>query len=161
MVASERAEPMADIPLTGKMETLSIPYYTRDEAFMAEVDKLKGKPRISDFERYFAEQGESWPHDGENASVPIQVLRIGDVGLAALPSEIFVAIGLEIKHFSPAPYSFVVELANTLASGYTPTADQAERGAYGAKPVLSRWLCADAGRRMADAAQVMLWDMWR
>ena len=47
-------------------------------------------------------------------------------------------------------------LANARASTYVPTTEQAERGAYGAKPILSRWLCSDAGRRMADAALVML-----
>ena len=59
-----------------------------------------------------------------------------------------------------AAHTFVVELANERASTYVPTTNQAERGAYGAKPGLSRWLCADAGRRMADAAQVMLWRLW-
>lgn len=53
------------------------------------------------------------------------------------------------------------ELANARASGYVPTTEQAERGACGAKPILSRWLCGDAGRRMADAAQVMLHALWR
>ena len=83
-------------------------------------------------------------------------MRIGDAALVGLPAEIFVRIGLDIKQWSPAPSTFVVELANGRASTYVPTTDQAERGAYGAKPILSRWLCADAGRRMADAALVML-----
>ena len=160
MHAAERAEPMAQIPLAVAEETLTIPYYTRDESFMAEIAALKAKGDPSDFERYIVEQGEAWPHDGEDATVPVQVMRIGDVGLVGLPAEIFVRIGLEIKHFSPTPHTFVVELANASASTYIPTTDQAERNAYGAKPILSRWLCADAGRRLADAAQVMLWKLW-
>ena len=76
-------------------------------------------------------------------------------------AEIFVRIGLEIKQWSPSEATFVAELANARASTYVPTTDQAERGAYGAKPILSRWLCADAGRRMADAALVMLHRMFR
>ena len=161
MYATERAEPMTSLPLAAMMQTLSIPYYTRDEAFMAEIEALKARPDRTPFERYIVERGESWPYDGKNADVPIQVMRIGDVGLAGLPAEIFVRIGQEIKHFSPAQFTFVVELANARASTYVATTDQAERGAYGAKPILSRWLCSDAGRRMADEAQVMLWKLWK
>ena len=160
MYAAERAEPMTALSLDGRIKTLSIPYYTRDEKLLAELAALRAKAKRSPFEQYTLERGEGWPHDGKNADVPVQVLRIGDMGLAALPAEIFVRIGLGIKHYSPAPATFVVELANARASTYVPTTDQAERGAYGAKPILSRWLCADAGRRLADAAVIMLHQMW-
>jgi hypothetical protein len=160
MYAAERAEPMTALTLDGRIQKLSIPYYTRDKAFMEELAALRAKTKRSPFEEYTLKRGESWPHDGKNAEVPIQVLRIGDIGLVALPAEMFVKIGLEIKGWSPAPSTFVVELANARASTYVPTTDQAERGAYGARPILSRWLCADAGRRMADAAVMMLYQMW-
>ncbi|MBM4032995.1 MAG: hypothetical protein FJ291_14585 [Planctomycetes bacterium] len=156
MLAMERAEPMTSIPLASTIETLAIPYYTRDAKLLAEVAALKKKAKLSPFESYLIERCESWPHDGKNADVPVQAMRIGDIGLIALPAEIFVRIGLDIKHWSPFRQTFAVELANARASTYVPTADQAERGAYGAKPILSRWLCSDAGRRMADAALVML-----
>ena len=160
MYAAERAEPMTDVTLDAHVETLSIPYYTREPEFMAEIAQLKAKPEPSASEKYTIQRVESWPHDGQSADVLVQVMRVGDVGLVGLPAEIFVRIGLEIKHFSPAPFTFVVELANARCSTYVPTTDQAGRGAYGAKPILSRWLCADAGRRMADAAQVELWKLW-
>jgi len=160
MCAAERAEPMTAAFLAAQMETLSIPYYTRDQVFLAEIEGLKAKSELTPFEKYTLDKGESWPYDGKDAKVPVQAVRIGDVGLVGLPAEIFVRVGLEIKRFSPAPFTFVVELANADVSTYVPTTDQAERGAYGAKPVLSRWLCPDAGRRMADAAQEMLWRMW-
>lgn len=160
MYAAERGEPMGDATVAGQIERLAIPYYTRDDKLMAEIAELRAKPDLSASEKYTVERCESWPNDGQNADVPVQAIRIGDVGFVGLPAEIFVKIGLEIKHFSPAPYTSVVELANERSSTYVPTTDQAERGAYGAKPILSRWLCADAGRRMADAAQVMLWRLW-
>ncbi|MEW6755488.1 MAG: neutral/alkaline non-lysosomal ceramidase N-terminal domain-containing protein [Candidatus Latescibacterota bacterium] len=158
--ASERAEPMAAVPLAARWHTLEVPYYTRDASFLAELAELERKPDPTPFERYVVQQGRAWPHDGQLAQVPRQVLRLGDVGVVGLPAEIFVRIGLEIKHYSPAPHTFVVELANASVSTYVPTTDQAERGAYGARPILSRWLCADAGRRLADAAQTMLWEVW-
>jgi len=161
MAAMERAEPMTSIPLDAHVETLAVPYYTRDDALFAEVAALKAREKLGDFERYLIERCESWRHDGQLADVPVQTLRIGPVAIVALPAEIFVRIGLEIKQWSPSEATFVVELANARASTYVPTTDQAERGAYGAKPILSRWLCADAGRRMADAALVMLHRMFR
>jgi hypothetical protein len=88
------------------------------------------------------------------------VLRIGEVGLVAFPAEIFVRIGLEVKQWSAAPRTFVVELANARLSSYVPDPSQAERGAYGAKPVLSRWLDADAGRQMSDAAIRLLHQLF-
>ena len=160
MCATERAEPMGDLQLTSQLDVLSIPYYTRDPAFMAEVQAMKAKAEQSSFEKRLIERTESWPYDAKNADVPVQVMRIGDVGLVALSAEIFVRIGLEIKHFSPAPFTFVVELANARVSSYVPTTDQAERGAYGTQPIVSRWLCADAGRQIADAAVVMLHKLW-
>ncbi|NQT51745.1 hypothetical protein HQ576_06835 [bacterium] len=160
MVAMERAEPMEALPLAAALQIVPIPYYTRDAALLAETAALKAKDSPSDFERYLIQRTESWPHDGQDADVPVQTMRIGRVGLVGLPAEIFVKIGFAIKDFAPSEATFVVELANGRASTYVPTTDQAERGAYGAKPILSRWLCADAGRRMADAAHVMLHQMF-
>ncbi len=159
MYATEKAEPMGNVQLAGEINVLSIPYYTRDATLMAEIEALKAKEQ-GPFEKYLIQRTESWPYDGKNADVLVQAMRIGDIGLIGLPAEIFVRIGLEIKHFSPTPFTFVAELANARASTYVPTTDQAERGAYGAKPILSRWLCTDAGRRMADAATVMLHQFW-
>jgi neutral ceramidase len=159
MVALERAEPMADARLDVLARTLEIPYYTRDAGFMAEVAALKEKADPTHFDRHVITRGESWPHDNQLAQVPVQVMRIGEISLVALPAEIFAGIGLEIKTWSPTPQTFVVELANARVSPYIPTTDQAERGAYGAKPILSRWLAADAGRRLADLSLVMLHEL--
>ncbi len=161
MAAWERGEPLSELRLDGKLEIVPIPYYTRDEKLLAEIEELKKREELHDFDRFLIERTESWEHDGKMADVPVHCLRIGDMAIAALPAEIFARIGLEIKYWSPAEFTMVVELANARVSNYVPTTDQAERGAYGAKPILSRWLCADAGRHMADKAQVMLREMWR
>lgn len=160
MVALERAEPMSDSKLATLTKTLDIPYYTRDTRFLAELDALEQKENLSDAEKYILRLGREWPHDGQTAQVPVQALRIGEVGLVAFPAEIFVRIGLEVKEWSQAPHTFVIELANDRVSTYIPYPDQAERGAYGEKPILSRWLHADAGRYMADAAIQMLHQLF-
>jgi len=160
MVALERAEPMTDPTLAVAAKTLSIPYYTRDAAFFEQLDALEKKGTTDPMEQNVIRRGREWPHDNQMAEVPVQVLRIGGVGLAALPAEIFVRIGFEIKEWSKAPRTFVVELANDRVSSYVPDLDHADRGAYGQKPILSRWLDSGAGRHMADASIQLLYQLF-
>jgi len=162
MVASERAEPTGCGRLAALDRTLEIPYFTRDDAFRAELGRIEAIPPADRayFEQALLDVAATWSHDGEVAQVPLQCLRIGDLALVALPGEVFVRLGLEIKHWSPAAHTMVVELTSGRVCTYIPTTDQAGRGAYGAKPILSRWLVDDAGRRLADAAQVMLCELW-
>ena len=63
-------------------------------------------------------------------SAPVQALRLGDASIVALPGEIFVEFGLNIKQQSPASPQFVVSLANGYI-GYVCT-DKAltEHGGY-------------------------------
>ncbi len=154
--ALEREEPLTDSTLRGEIRMVGIPWYTRTPELMEEVRQLKEKPDLSAQERYQIEAIEAWPHDGRMAQLPLQALRIGTLSLFAIPAQVFVPIALEIKHWSPARQTMVVELANARMSGYIPTANQAERGAYGTRPILSRWLNVDAGRQIADAAFLML-----
>ncbi len=157
--AVEKAEPTHDETLHGMIEVLQIPYYVVEDKLREEVAQLKERGPEGDFERFLIERVGSWPYDGKNADVPVQVLRIGPLAVVGLSGEIFVRWGLTIKAWSPAVYTMVVELAND-SFGYVPTIEQAERGGYGAKPILSRRLHASAGRVMSDAAFVMLNRLW-
>jgi hypothetical protein len=62
-------------------------------------------------------------------AVPVQALRIGGVGVAGLPNEIFCETGLELKRRSPFKPSFVMEIANGYY-GYLPTPGQHKLGGY-------------------------------
>lgn len=61
--------------------------------------------------------------------VPLQALRIGDLGILALPFETFAETGLELKARSPFGETFTIELANG-SYGYLPTPEQHELGGY-------------------------------
>ncbi len=159
VAAIEVAEPMEEIGCGARFDDLQIPYYTRDEELMAEIEAMKKRDDLEYFEQATIKRFEAWEHDGEVADLPVQVMRFGDLMFVGLPGEVFTRWGLEIKHWSPAPWTFVIELAND-SHGYIPSTDQAMRGGYGAKPILSRRLIADAGRRMADGVQVAMWDIW-
>ncbi len=65
----------------------------------------------------------------ETVSVKLQTFRIGDLGVAAIPFEVFTEIGLEIKDRSPFKDTFTIELANG-GYGYLPTPAQHELGGY-------------------------------
>ena len=54
----------------------------------------------------------------------VQALRIGDLGIAAVPGELLVEPGLDLKSRSPFAHTMVIELAND-SIGYIPHA-QAE-----------------------------------
>ncbi len=157
IASTEQAEPLESNTIRAQLDYLDIPYYTRDQAFKAEVREARDKDGGD--KTPLVVQDANWRHDGEIAHVPVQVLRCGPVMIVGLPGEVFTRWGLEIKHWSPAPFTFVVELANGYFQ-YIPTTDQAQRGAYGAKPILSRALEADGGRKLVDRAQVLMWRLW-
>jgi sugar phosphate isomerase/epimerase len=59
----------------------------------------------------------------------IQAFRIGDLGIASIPFEVFTEIGLEIKARSPFKDTFTIELANG-SNGYLPTPKHHDLGGY-------------------------------
>jgi hypothetical protein len=65
------------------------------------------------------------------AEVPLilQTFRIGELGIVAIPCEVFVEIGLELKARSPFKPTFTIELANGY-NGYLPTPAQHQLGGY-------------------------------
>ena len=65
----------------------------------------------------------------DSVSVVLQAIRIGDLGIAALPFETFVETGLAIKGESPLQATFVISLANG-AEGYLPTPEHHALGGY-------------------------------
>jgi len=157
--AVEKAEPSHDEGLASLLQILDIPYYQVDDDLREVVAQLKEQGPKNDFERFLVQKVNEWPYDGQIAQVPVQAIRLGPVGIGAMPGEIFVHWGLTIKYWSPAPYTMVVELAND-TFGYIPTIEQAERGGYGAMPILSRRLEAGAGRIISDQVMRMMNQLW-
>jgi hypothetical protein len=69
---------------------------------------------------------ENWAKTSE---VPIQAIRIGELGIAALPGEIYGITGLEIKARSPFVPTMNISLANG-CFGYIPPEEQHRLGGY-------------------------------
>ena len=65
----------------------------------------------------------------EITNVILQAFRVGDLCINAIPFEVFVDTGLEIKARSPFKDTFTIELANG-AYGYIPTPERHRLGGY-------------------------------
>lgn len=87
-----------------------------------------------------------WP---ATMRIKLQAIRIGDLGIAAIPAEVFASTGLEIKQRSPLPQAFVIGLANGY-EGYLPTPDQHALGGYESWNARSSYLEVDASEKIRD-----------
>ena len=91
--------------------------------------KPEGAEQYHRLEKIYAEwmfEMLEWP---DEIDVVIQTFRIGDLGIAAVPFEVFAETGLEIKAKSQLEKIFTIELANGWY-GYLPTPEQHELGGY-------------------------------
>ena len=73
----------------------------------------------------------------------IQAFRIGELGIASIPFEVFTETGLEIKARSPFKDTFTIELANG-SNGYLPTPRHHDLGGY------ETWLGTNRVERQAS-----------
>ncbi len=81
----------------------------------------------------------------------IQVIRLGEMSIYALPAEQYVEFGLYIKENSPTKYNMVSGTALKGIRGYVPTKELAGSESY-AVVLGSSDLVPEAGQQMADKA---------
>ena len=93
-------------------------------------------------------------------TVAVHGVRIGDVGIATQPCELFCQFGLDIKRRSPAPITAVFGIADGYG-GYCPTAAGPLGGGYSGEAIHWCRLAADGGYRITDAAARLLHELWR
>ncbi len=92
-------------------------------------------------------------------NVIIQAFRIGDQAIVSMPFEVLVEIGLEIKQKSPAPRTFLIELANG-SYGYLPPPNQVELGGYETWLGTSRFEKHSSGVLVKELLE-MLGELWK
>ena len=80
----------------------------------------------------------------------LQALRLGDLALTAIPCEVFVEIGLELKAKNPFPASFTLSLANGY-NAYLPTPAQHALGGYETWRAKSSYLETNASPQITAA----------
>ena len=137
--------------LTLKVRKPSARILKRAHQMLQEPEGSKTRQRR---ERIYANRTIAMSKTPETVSIPLQAVRIGELGLAAIPFEVFVEIGLEIKKRTPFGRSFTISFGNG-SYGYLPTPEHHELGGY------ETWLGTNrvefqASRKITDRLLEML-----
>ncbi|MBA4150336.1 MAG: neutral/alkaline non-lysosomal ceramidase N-terminal domain-containing protein [Verrucomicrobia bacterium] len=90
----------------------------------------------------------------------IQAHRIGDLGIVAIPCEVFVEIGLEIKKQSSLKPTFIISLANGY-NGYLPTPEHHKLGGYETWRARSSYLEVNASAKITATVTELLQQVSR
>ena len=83
----------------------------------------------------------------DTVKLRLQAMRIGGLGIVAIPCEVFTEIGLAVKAKSPLKPTFTIELANGY-NGYLPTPAQHRLGGYETWRARSSYLEVEASDKI-------------
>ncbi len=88
-------------------------------------------------------------HECPKAELKMQSIRIGGLGIATLPNEVYALTGLKLKVHSPLESQINIELANG-AEGYIPPREQHTLGGYTTWPARTAGLEISSESRIVD-----------
>ena len=124
---------------------LRIPTPNEIEKAREVVKGSKLFPRMETMEQVYARETVLLADFPTKVSAPLQIMKIGELHVSAIPAEVFVEIGLELKkHHSP---TFTVSLANAY-HGYLPTPEHHALGGYETWRARSSCLEVDASTKI-------------
>ena len=156
--AHEKIRHRADVALA-MAETeielgVRLPGEKEEEQARSILAEARGKPLTAQREIYARETAlmAKYPR---TVKVKLQALRIGELGIAAIPCEVFTEIGLGIKKTSPLRPTFTIELANGY-NGYLPTPEQHKLGGYETWRARSSYLEVGASTKIVTALEKLL-----
>ncbi len=122
--------------------------WARELLFKMDGSRPRNRPEV------YAEQA-LWIHENPVEEVPLQAIRIGDLGIMAIPCEVYALTGLKLKSASPLPLTFNIGLANG-ASGYIPPPEQHALGGYTTWPARTAGLEVNAEPRIVESCLKLL-----
>lgn len=121
------------VPLDSRFGTLKLEARRPTPEQLTRAEALVAKPRLiggkSALDVIYAERTLKMKDIPPFMDLPLQALRIGDVGICAIPCETFVETGLELKSKSPFKPTFTHSIAGGYY-GYLPTPEHHELGGY-------------------------------
>ena len=94
-------------------------------------------------------------HQDPTAELKLQAIRIGDLGITAIPDEVFGITGIKLKIRSPLPVTMNIELANG-AEGYIPPPEQHKLGGYTTWPARTAGLEVQAEPQIVETLTTLL-----
>jgi hypothetical protein len=116
---------MAETRLRIGLRMPSLDEVTRAKDVLA---RAKGRA-LKDLGEIYARETVLMDAGPREMELKLQALRVGELGIGAIPNEVYAETGLAIKQASPLKPTFVIELANG-ASGYIPPPEQHTLGGY-------------------------------
>ena len=94
-------------------------------------------------------------HEEPERELILQALRIGGLGITAIPNEVYGLTGLRLKALSPLAPTMNIELANG-SEGYIPPPEQHALGGYNSWPARSAGLEVQAEPRIVEVLVSLL-----
>ncbi len=121
------------VPLGAASRELTLTVRKPDAKMQAYFKKVLAQPENAPkhhrYERNYASRVQKLLEGPDEITVMLQVLKIGNLSVAAIPFETFCEIGLELKDKTPFGDAFTIEIANGY-NGYLPTPAQHKLGGY-------------------------------
>jgi len=145
------------VSLAAAESVLMLKRRTPDEARLAWARQMVAKmssPKPQNIPEVYALE-QIYLHESPQAQVRVQAMRIGELGLVAIPCEVFGITGLKIKNRSPFDTTVVFELANG-AEGYIPPPEQHALGGYTTWPARTAGLEIEAEPKIVEAGLQLL-----
>ena len=120
----------SDVPLGAKLTLVNFPARCPSaEDLAAARATYESGEKWDDMEWIYAREVLKCAEGPSEWPMPIHALRIGDLGIAGLPGEVFTEIGLDIKARSPFAQTMNIGLANGTV-GYVATDRALSEGSY-------------------------------
>jgi len=120
------------VPLVMHEEVISLRVRLADEAEVAKakeyLKQFEGR-KPKELDEIYARETVLMSELPPTRSLKLQALRLGDLGIGAIPNEVYSSTGLDIKKNSPLKATFVMELANG-CFGYLSPPEQHKLGGY-------------------------------
>ena len=118
------------------------------------LKEAEGRP-LRTLPEIYAAETQAMSRYPDEVKLWLQAMRVGSVGIVAIPCEVFAEVGLEIKRKSPFPQTIIIELANGY-NGYLPTPQQHQWGGYETWRAKSSYLETEASTKMVATAIELL-----
>ena len=158
MEAYKKITHKGDVSLDAKMQEIELAVRLPDDKDLQKAKEVLAKAKgreLRGMEEVYARESILLAKYPAKVKVALQAIRIGDLGICAIPCEVFVEIGLELRKKSLLKQTFTISLANGY-NGYLPTPEQHQLGGYETWRARSSYLEVDAATKIARTLEGLM-----
>ena len=159
--AFKRLTYRSDVPLVMRERRLTLKVRTPGPERLAWarriVAEMKAGKKHGTYQRVYSRE-QLYLTETPTRELRLQALRIGEVGITAIPCEVYALTGLKLKARSPLAPTINIELANG-GEGYIPPPEQHVLGGYNTWPARSACLEVRAEPKIVEGVLALLEDV--